>query len=64
MVLSNVNQTYIVKWLNKEKAKKSGEKFTSADVQGYVRRGRLPKYLGGNKIEKAGENCKSYNVID
>lgn len=62
MVLSNVNQVYIVKWLNKEKRKRSGEKFTSADVQGYVRRGMIPKYLGGNQIERVGENCKSYNV--
>ena len=33
--------------------KKTGEPFSIWDVQGYCRRGFLPKYLGGNRIEKS-----------
>ena len=62
MLLSNVNQSYLVKWLNREKRKKSGGEFTAQDVQGYIRRGSLPKYLGGNRIESISRNCKAYNV--
>ena len=44
--------------------KKSGEPFTIWDVQGYCRRGNLPKYLGGNPIqqhERSGVNF--YSIV-
>lgn len=63
MILSNADQTAIVRWLNDTfKEKKSGLKFTAQDVQGYVKRGRLPKYLGGNSIVRVGIHCKTFNV--
>jgi len=37
-----LNETFI--------CKKSGEAFTVQDVEYYIRKGKLPKYLGGNKI--------------
>ena len=40
-------------WLNEEfKIKKSGQIFKIEDVQGYIRRGYIPRYLGNYKIEK------------
>lgn len=62
MLLSHVNQVAIVEWLNKQFKKKNGSTFTAQDVQGYVRRGKLPKYLGGNRIVKIGDNCKTFNI--
>lgn len=62
MVLQNVNQTYLVAWLNENKKKKSGGNFTAQDVQGYIRRGQLPSYLGGNRITRISVFCKTYNV--
>lgn len=63
MILCNVNLTYIVTWLNENKEKKSGKEFTVSDVQGYIKRGRIPVYLGGNSIKKINNFSKSYNVI-
>lgn len=63
MVLSNANQAAIVNWLNEKfKEKKSGLKFTAQDVQGYVKRGKLPRYIGGNSIVRVGIHCKTFNV--
>ena len=53
-------------YLNKNKVKKSGSVFTTGDIQGYITRGKLPKYLGGNIIETNSkiEGIKLYNLKD
>ena len=43
--------TSLKEWLNEKKTKKTNNKFTVSDVQGYIKRGKLPDYLGGNLIE-------------
>jgi len=42
--------TALVKFLNETKEKKTGTKFSASDIQAYIRRGHLPKYLGNNEI--------------
>lgn len=45
------NLTTLTKYLNETyKKKKSGVEFRVADVQNYVRRGYLPRYLGNVTI--------------
>lgn len=66
-IKSNVTLTVLTKFLNAVKVKKTGEKFTTSDVQGYVRRGRLPKYLGGQTIVLSDdkiEGIKLYNILE
>lgn len=50
-----VTLTTLKHYLNLSKRKKSGEAFTNSDVQSYIRRGHLPRYLGGNSIEPSEE---------
>ena len=50
-LLKNANLTGITKFLNDNFSKKdSNERFNPRDVLGYINRGKLPEYLGGNKI--------------
>jgi hypothetical protein len=66
-IKSNATLTVLTKFLNEVTVKKTGEKFTTTDVQGYVRRGRLPKYLGGQNIVLADnkiEGIKLYNILE
>ena len=60
----NTTLTGLVKFLNTSMKKKSGKKFTIGDAQGYIKRGHLPLYLGGNEIResKAVEGLKLYNL--
>lgn len=49
----------------KIQTKDSNERFNPRDVLGYINRGKLPEYLGGNKIvEVEQQNCsvKLYNI--
>lgn len=64
MTLNNITLTSLVRHLNQSKRKKSGKKFTIGDAQGYVRRGHLPKYLGGGEIDGSdlADGVKLYNV--
>jgi hypothetical protein len=64
-VLKNVyNLTSLTKYLNNKFGnKKTGKLFNTTDVQFYVIRGKLPKYLGGNKIEKVAGELKLYKLI-
>lgn len=64
MLVRKLTLTAITDWLNENFSKKNNKDFTISDVQGYIRRGRLPGYLGGNKIELVKEiTCtKLYNV--
>lgn len=63
-IKTKVTLTVLTKHLNTTKAKKSGEPFTTSDVQGYIRRGRLPNYLGGQTITLSTEieGVKLYNI--
>lgn len=36
--------------------KRGGGEFTISDIQGYVKRGKFPKYLGGMEIKKTTDN--------
>lgn len=45
--------TKLVELLNEEYGeKKSGEPFTTNDIQQYLRRGKLPMYIGGHPIKR------------
>lgn len=57
--------TGITYWLNENFKKQSGNDFTTGDVQSYIRRGYLPKYLGNYIIvrDKKLSSVKIYNVI-
>ena len=54
----------MTKFLNKSRVKKTGTKFTISDVQAYIRRGHLPKYMGGNviKINRGIDGITLYNI--
>lgn len=65
-LLKEVTMTRIAKYLNdKFKSKRSNKPFVPVDVQGYIKRGSLPLYLGGNKIvlSKKDTGAKLYNVL-
>jgi hypothetical protein len=64
MGVNSFTLTTLVKFLNSEKVKKSGNKFTISDAQGYIRRGHLPKYLGGSciSLNDSIEGIKLYNI--
>lgn len=45
--------TTLTEYLNETfKEKKTGVSFNTTDVEFYIKRGKLPQYLGGDKIEK------------
>jgi len=66
-LVKDLNLISLVEWFNQYYAvKKSGEEFTVSDVQGYVKRKRVPFYLGGEEIEINSEKVKgvrSYSII-
>lgn len=60
------NLSALTKLLNdKFGLKKSGESFNTTDVEFYIKRGKLPKYLGGNRIELIPNeiNIKIYKLV-
>lgn len=65
-LIENANLTGLTKFLNDNFKKKSGEKFSRRDVLGYVERGCLPSYMGGNKITRDHKpNCsiRLYSIL-
>jgi ABC-type transport system substrate-binding protein len=45
--------TTLTEYLNKTfKEKVSGQPFNTTDVEFYIKRKKIPKYLGGDRIEK------------
>ncbi len=66
-VLEKVTMVGILTWLNENRSKKSGIDFSYSDVQGYIRRGCLPEYLGGHIIEREKDenlkHLKIYNIV-
>lgn len=67
-LVKDVNLIALTEWCNETfQTKKSGEEFSVSDVQGYVRRGYLPAYLGGQIIETCStkvRGVKSYSVVE
>ena len=61
--------TTLVKWLNGsenvEFHKENNSDFTIGDVQSYIKRGALPTYMGGNKVERdeSIKEVKLYNIV-
>lgn len=62
---NNLTLTELTKFLNSHYTKKTGEKFTTGDTQGYIRRGSLPDYMGEVSIEKNDSipGVKLYNLF-
>ena len=51
-LVKNLNLTQLTKYLADNFKKESTLNISISDVQGYVRRGHLPEYMGLNTIEK------------
>lgn len=65
-VLKEVTLSRMCKFLNEKfKVKKSLKPFNTTDVQGYIRRGFLPSYIGGNQIVESSRDSgtKLYNIL-
>jgi hypothetical protein len=65
-ILKEVYLTQLTNWLNENKKKLSGKKFTASDVQQYIfKMQKLPEYLGGNKIVCVSEQKykRTYNLM-
>lgn len=65
-ILEEVTMTRMVEFLNKNyKQKRSLKPFNTTDAQGYIKRGALPSYMGGNRIElsKKDTGTKLYNIL-
>lgn len=57
-LVKNANLTGLTEFLNKNYKKKSGGRFSRRDTLGYIERGKLPSYMGGNLIIKEmNPNC-------
>lgn len=48
----------------KFKVKENGSSFTKSDIQGYVRRGKMPKCYGDVKIVSVKDNYSTYNLYN
>lgn len=69
-ILEEVTLSTLKDWLNENFKKREDcviTDFKLGDVIAYVRRGYLPRYIGGNKIEtkvlKTDKRVKLYNVL-
>ena len=68
VLAKKLNLTMISIWANDRKniaPKSNGSKYTIGDIQGYIRRGYFPSYLGNITIEKEKsiEAVNLYNII-
>ncbi len=63
-IVEKQNLTNLRKFLNSNFKKNSKKEIKSSDVQGYIRRGCLPTYMGKVKIEQCEDiKCvKLYNL--
>ena len=65
-LVRDINAQGLVYWLNENFRKDNGKKFNRNDVTAYLKRGYIPKYLGGNEIvttPKKHCTIKLYNVL-
>lgn len=62
--VENLTLTSLCVWLTENKKKKTNTPFTPQDTQLYIKRGYLPKYMGGNIIDrvKGINSVKLYNI--
>lgn len=59
------NLTTLTEFLNKNFKKKTGGEFRVSDVQAYIRRGYLPRYLGNVNIVHLSElPGKIYKLVN
>lgn len=66
VIVKQKTLTGIKVWMNEEfKEKKSGKPFLLNDVQNYVKRGNLPKYLGNFTVveDNSVEGVKLYKIV-
>ena len=65
IIRENLSLTGILYWMDEVyKVKKTGKGFSLQDVQGYQRRGYIPKYFGNVLIVKADNKyAKLYNIV-
>jgi len=66
IVVSQKTLTGIKVWLNETfKQKKTGKEFLLNDVQNYIKRGYLPKYLGNFNVvpDNSVEGVKLYKIL-
>ena len=63
-IVEKQNLTNLVKFIDENFKKESSKPIKSTDVQGYIRRGCLPSYMGNIKIEECEDiKCvKLYNL--
>ena len=63
-VAKDLNLINLTKYISKFYKKKSKKAITCADVQGYVKRKQLPKYMGGATIVENKEitSVKLYSI--
>ena len=65
VIEENLTMSGILRWLeDKYGKKKTGKPFNIQDVQGYVRRDRLPYNYGGYEIRSTNKYNKLYNLIE
>ena len=66
VIVENLSMTGILKWLIKNhKEKNSNEPFNLRDVQGYVKREKIPSNYGGYDIVKMNnEFNKLYKLVE
>ena len=65
-VIENLSMTGILKWLQENyKEKKSGEDFKIADIQGYIRREKIPNHYGGGYeiVKMKNDFTKLYKLV-
>jgi hypothetical protein len=68
IVKKNLSFKGILLWLNEEfKVKKTGKPFNNSDVQGYILRGGIPKYIGGGytivSTKESKYTNRTYNIV-
>lgn len=65
ILIEKKSLTGLVRYLNEKFKKQSGKQFTTGDVQQYVTRGSLPKYLGKISVvtDKSVSDVKLYNLV-
>ncbi len=68
IILGGVTLSTLRDWLNENKKKntESGKDFTIHDAKAYCARGRLPRHMGGNRIQRVPQKdarIKVYNLL-
>ena len=64
LIKRNLRATDIKNYLNQKYAKRNGKKIELTDVQGYIRRGQTPHWLGNFLVQRNNDlkNVHLYNL--